>query len=79
MMDLLNLSGIPIYTDQYLKPSQLKPYPRTLTTYKKRTLKRWAKDPKHYDEPQIIIANQAIYCHPSVLQELKAIYAKSIS
>lgn len=69
---LPHLFSMPIYTDPAFG-AQLKPYPRRLTKYRKRTLKRWARNPAHWTAPKMYIANGAVWCAPEELEKVRQI------
>ncbi len=68
----MRIGALEVIVSTHLLPRRVKPYPRRLTTYKKRTLKRWARDPKHWDEGQIFQSGDLIMMHPTTLDELRA-------
>ena len=61
---MLKLSGKNVYIVEYLPGCDLKPYPKPLKKYKQRTLKRWARNSKHYTPPQIFTTyDNCIMCN----------------
>lgn len=70
------LFSMPIFTSQHLE-GRVRPYPRKLATYRKRTLKRWAKNPAHWIEPQILRVGNQFWCAPSELPRITQILASA--
>lgn len=64
--------GTRILTSEFLE-RKLKPYPRRLKAYKQRTLKRWARDPRHWTQAQILTlrGGAEIWCAPSLLARVR--------
>ncbi len=65
------LQYLEICTTEAIRAAMPKPYPRDLRKYKKRTLKRWARNPQNWLPAEILQVENKIYCHPSVLDDLR--------
>lgn len=70
-----NLAGLTILEDDHIPWKEPKPYPRKLTKYKQRTLKRWAANPKNWFGPVAYMMDNKLICNPRFAQELRERYS----
>ncbi len=63
------LNGIEVITSPYVPGPALKPYPKHLKRYKRRTMKRWAANPNHW-VTTIYQVDGKLVCHPDALRML---------
>lgn len=74
MIEFPSLGGVTVRTSVLLGETVTPPYPRKLTRYKQRTLKRWRKLHPSYNRSTgqfYIVGGNEIWCHPDDLALLR--------
>jgi len=54
-------------------------FPKHLRKYKKRTLKRWADDPRNWTDGPIYRTGNTLMCHPQMAEKIRFAFRASLT